>query len=246
VIYAVATVLLVPPVNLAWLAALGLLLARRRPAGRWLAGVAVAGLVLLSLPIVPDLLLAGLEHGIGPRAGQPAAQAIVILGGEVIPDGPRPDQTTVGPLTLQRLRAGAELARATGLPVLVTGGVVSAAGPAVAVLMRRSLAEDFGVPVRWVEPEAGTTWENAKFSAAMLRPLGIRTVFVVTHAWHMRRALIAFRAAGLTPLPAPLAPDPVPLRLAWSVFVPRIGAWQRSYYALHEWIGCAWYALRAR
>ena len=32
----------------------------------------------------------------------------------------------------------------------------------------------------------------------------------------------------------------------WEVddFFPRVSAWQRSYFAFHEWIGCAWYALR--
>jgi hypothetical protein len=26
--------------------------------------------------------------------------------------------------------------------------------------------------------------------------------------------------------------------------IPRVSAWMESYYALHEWIGIAWYALR--
>jgi uncharacterized SAM-binding protein YcdF (DUF218 family) len=123
--------------------------------------------------------------------------------------------------------------------------VVAEGGLPIAVLMARSLAWDFAVPARWVEQDAGTTWENAAFSAPMLRRDGIGTVYVVTHAWHMRRALIAFRAAGLAAVPAPIllehAWDPLP-----GSFVPRISAWARSYYALHEWIGCAWYAWRAR
>jgi uncharacterized SAM-binding protein YcdF (DUF218 family) len=246
VLSAVATVLLVPPVNLVFLALAGMALARRRPAaGRRLALAAVLALLLLAMPVVPNLLLAGLEHGLEPATLQPAAQAIVILGGNAAPDGPLPQQTQVGDLTLERLRGGAALARASGLPVLVTGGVVSAAGPPVAMLMATSLTQDFGLSARWIEPASATTWENAAFSAAILRREGIGTVLLVTHAWHMRRALIAFRAAGLTALPVPLLPEHR-FDLTLSSFVPRVSAWQRSYFALHEWIGCAWYALRAR
>jgi len=27
-------------------------------------------------------------------------------------------------------------------------------------------------------------------------------------------------------------------------FVPNVGGWLASFYAVHEWVGCAWYALR--
>ena len=247
VLSAIATVLLVPPVNLVFLALAGMALARRWPApGRRLAALAMLALLLLAMPVVPGLLLAGLERGlVAPDAAHADPQAIVILGGDAAPDGPRQDQTAVGALTLERLRGGAELARAEQLPVLVTGGVVSSAGAPVAILMARSLAQDFGIAARWVEPGAKTTWENAAFSAAILRREGIGTVLLVTHAWHMRRALIAFRAAGLTAMPAPLLPEHR-FQLTWSSFVPRASAWERSYFALHEWIGCAWYALKAR
>jgi len=243
---AVATVLLVPPVNLVVLALVGMALARWRPrAGRGLALGCVSLLLLLALPLVGAALLASLENGIAAPVPQPAPQAIVVLGGDARQIGAHPDETDIGPVTLERVRAAAALARATGLPVLTTGGEVSLAGPPLAALMARSLTADFGVAARWIEPRANTTWENAAFSADILRREGIGTVLLVTHAWHMRRALIAFRAAGITALPAPLSPD-APPRLALGSLVPRMSAWQRSYYALHEWIGCAWYAWLAR
>jgi uncharacterized SAM-binding protein YcdF (DUF218 family) len=240
-----ANILLVPPVNLAVLALAGLLLPRRwRRAGRWLCMLSLLALLALALPIVPNLLLGALEDGLAPT-GTAAPQAIVILGGDDAADGPAPAQTSIGALTLERLRGGAALARATHLPVLVTGGVVGAAGEAVAVQMAQSLAADFATPARWVEPQAATTWDNAALSAALLRREGIGAVFVVTHAWHMRRALIAFRAAGFAATPAPLLPEHAP-RMTAAALIPRPGAWLRSYFALHEWIGCAWYAIRAK
>lgn len=235
---AVAAVLLVPPVNLAGLALLAVLLGRRR-----LAVAALGLLLLLALPLVAGSLLVALESGLSAvPPGAPAPQAIVILGGDVraVAGG----RTEPGALTLARLRAGAALARATHLPLLVTGGVVGDPdGPPVAAVMAASLAADFAAPARFVEPAAHDTWQNARLSAALLRAGGVGSVYVVTDAWHMRRALIAFGATGLAVTPAPLAPDRPP-RLVLRSLVPRVGAWRESYFALHEWIGCAWYALR--
>jgi uncharacterized SAM-binding protein YcdF (DUF218 family) len=245
---AIATVLFVPPVNLVVIAFAGLALVDSRPvAGRRVVIAALAALLLLAVPVVAASLLAVLEFRISPVAlpVPAAAQAIVILGGDAKQIGPTQDETDIGPLTLERVRGGAALARATGLPVLTSGGEITVAGPPLSVLMARSLATDFGVTARWVETGANTTWQNAEFSAKILKREGIGTVLLVTHAWHMRRALIAFRAAGIDALPAPLPLDPPP-HLTPAGLVPRMSAWQRSYFALHEWIGCAWYAVRAR
>lgn len=241
----IATVLLVPPVNLVVVALFGMALADSRPvAGRRVVLAALAALLLLAMPVVAVTLLAGLELGVAPLAAvPPQAQAIVILGGDMRPVAPGHGEVALGPLTLERLRAGAALARASGLPVLTTGG--GEPGESQAELMARSLTEDFGVAVRWREKAAHTTWENARDSAAILKPAGIGTVLLVTHAWHMRRALLAFRAAGFDAIAAPLPLD-APPKLTLGGVMPRISAWQRSYYALHEWIGVAWYALRAR
>ena len=234
----VATVLLVPPVNLAALALIAVLRGWRR-----VAAVSLALLLLLALPAVAGLLLASLEGGLPVPSGMPP-QAIVILSGDVHHIAGPLATEEVGGLTLARLRGGVALARATHLPILVSGGVIGGTGaPPLAALMAHSLAADFGVSARWLEPKSRTTWENAQFSAAILHPAGIHAIYLVTDAWHMRRALIAFADTGLLVTPAPLPADPVP-RLRVGDFVPVAGAWRESYFALHEWIGCAWYALR--
>ena len=110
--------------------------------------------------------------------------------------------------------------------------------------MADSLQQDFGLQTLWLEQASKDTWQNAADSAAVLRPSHIDTVYVVTHAWHMRRALIAFRAAGLRAVAAPVDPERPP-PLAPRMLVPSVSAWQQSYYGLHEWIGCLWYSLRA-
>lgn len=233
-----------PPVNLLSLAIGSFFLSRHRGGfGWWVAAISLLGLFALAIPAISDHLLVALEsYPTGSSVvGSPPPAAIVILGGDVRQID-APGQTTgIGRLTLERLRAGAEVYRATHLPVLTTGGG-DRNGPPVAVLMAQSLRQDFDVPTRWVEGASNDTWENAKRSAAILNSERINSVFLVTHAWHMRRSLIAFSRFGIAVTPAPVTPD----RLSGfelADLVPRASSWLVSFYALHEWLGCAWYSL---
>ena len=234
-----------PPVCFLLLALVGLLIGwRSRRRGYALTWAGVLGLTLLSLPVVPTYLLVALEANLplDPRADAHPA-AIVVLGGDLDRTG-LPPGVLAGHLTLDRLRAGAALHRRTGLPILVTGGIVQPDRPAVATVMADSLRDDFQVPVAWVEDASGDTRENAVFSAAILKKQGIRSVYIVTQGWHMRRAVLAFRQAGLTVTAAPTSLE-APFEPLATDFLPQAQAWEWSYYALHEWIGCAWYALHS-
>jgi uncharacterized SAM-binding protein YcdF (DUF218 family) len=242
------TLLLIPPVNLLPLAVAGLILARRHP--RWgmrLTATCLAGIWLLSTPVIANRLIGALDGSIArPAAGIPAPQAIVVLSAESregLPGGIVPG-LDVGPLTLERLRAAAILQRRTGLPLLASGGVLRRSETPIATLMAASLTRDFAVPTRWQEAQSLDTWQNAALSAEILRREGITSVYVVSHSWHLRRAMIAFRAAGLAATAAPAVMQVVP-EAELDDFLPHASSWQKSYYALHEWIGCAAYGLRA-
>jgi uncharacterized SAM-binding protein YcdF (DUF218 family) len=237
--------LVLPPFGFLSLTVLGLLQLPTMPrVARGLLWIGVLGLLASAMPTVSDTMLVALETGLDttPPPNDPP-QAIVILGAEIIRTGGTSPGIQVGRLTLERLRAGAELQRRTGLPVLVTGGTTQKHEPPVGTVMAHSMTEDFRVPVRWTETESRDTWENATDSAAILRAAGIHSVYVVTHSWHMRRALDAFARTGLiaTPAPTPLNRSTSP---GWQDLLPRVSAWQSSYYAMHEWVGRAWYALR--
>lgn len=234
-----------PPTGFVMLILAGMLMVGRRSrAGRRLYGVGMAALLLSGMPAVSASMLAALESGYPttPPADHPP-QAIVVLGADVIRTADDPPGVRPGLLTLDRLRTAAALHRRAGLPILVSGGGTQPRAAAVAEVMQRSLSGDFGTPARWVEPKSADTWENARLSAAILRPLGITSVYVVTHAWHMRRAMLAFRGTGLVVTAAPTARDEAP-GPDWFDFVPRASGWQTGYYALHEWIGYAYYWLR--
>jgi uncharacterized SAM-binding protein YcdF (DUF218 family) len=233
-----------PPSSLAWLALLALLLLRGRMArwGRRLAVLLLVPLIVLAMPIVPNSLLLALNVPAAaiPPAG-PAPGAIVVLSADVYRQAEAPF-ADIGPLTLERERAGAILARRTGLPILVTGGLVTAPPP-VGQMMAASMQADFATPVRWVEDRSATTWENAQFSIPMLRAAGITRVYLVTHDWHMRRAMLAFQHFGMDVVPAPVREEPVP-RHSWGEFIPRSTAWGASYFAMHEWVGLLFYRYR--
>jgi len=109
--------------------------------------------------------------------------------------------------------------------------------------MKQALEEDFGVPVTWTEDQSRTTHENALYSAKLLQAHRVTTVVLVTHAWHMRRAVWSFERAGLHAIPWP-APRTYDEADRIDDYLPRTSALLDSYHALHEAIGLAYYRLR--
>jgi uncharacterized SAM-binding protein YcdF (DUF218 family) len=225
--------LALPPVSLMLAVLLGGLAALRGARiGARVAVLAAALMLALSTPMVSGLLLVSFDSPTRP-VGAPPPAAILVLGAEtrIGPDG-----ANIGPLTLERLRRAADLQRETGLPLLVTSGVTTPGAPPLAELMRQTLQESFRVPVRWVEPAARNTAENAARSAAILAPEGISSVLLVTHAWHMQRAQAEVARAGLVGWPAPVRteyrPDGRP-----GDWMPRPDHLAMSWFALREWAG---------
>ena len=237
--------LLIPPTSLLWPLALGLL-ARRYRVGRVVAWLALAGLIVFGMPATAG----GLNRLIALRPMLPTApppQAIVVLSAERrfgLPGGVMEGED-IGPMTTERVRAGVQLAKRTGLPVLVSGGVLSAGTPPIADSMARVMADEFATKVRWRENRSLDTWQNAVFSAQMLKAEGVTSVYLVTTSWHMARSVLAFEKAGMLVTPTPVrTPDAVGGELA--DYIPQARGWQASYYAMHEVIGFVWYKLRTK
>lgn len=234
-------ILVLPPLGPLLLTALGLLLLPRRPRlGRALAWSGLAAALLLTLPVSVGWLLADLETAppLTPEAAA-KAQAIVILGGGKRRNAPEFGGETVNRLSLERVRYGARVARATGLPVLVSGGAPTGERPE-AELMKDALEKEFGVQVRWVEGASRDTRQNARFSAVQLHAAGVRRILLVTHAAHMPRARAEFEAAGMEVIPAPTAWQGglSTSEQVWD-FLPGPTSAYAGWYALHEWLGLA-------
>jgi uncharacterized SAM-binding protein YcdF (DUF218 family) len=234
--------LLLPPLALALLALAGGIAAWRgwRPGGL-VAAAAGCGIMVLATPFASDLLAASLEREATAARAAAAPAAIVILSAEAARSAAGVD---IGPLTLERLRAGAALHRRTGLPVLVSGGSLGRGEPPLAALMARSLADDFGVTARWQEVRSRDTRENAAFSTAMLREAGIEAAWVVTHGWHLPRALDAFGRHDFAAAPAPVRRERSAPEFGLPQLVPRADRLGLSWYVLREWTGRLAYALR--
>lgn len=239
--------LLLPPASGLIVTLLGLML-WRRGGGKVLALAGLAWIYVAATPLFAGWLLQGLEDGYEIAPPVPAdAGAIVVLAGGRYRDAPEYGGETVNHHSLERLRYAARLHRETGLPLLVSGGRVRGEEPwAEADLVAAVLEEDLGVRVRWRETVSRNTRENAAFSAAMLESAGIDHALLVSHALHMPRATWSFRRAGFTVTPFPtLRLGDTAADRGITVFLPDPRALWLTGQALHEYLGLAWYRLRA-
>ena len=228
--------LILPPASPLLIGMAGLVLWRRRPRlGIALCAVCIVTLWALCTPILANALAHATEDypALDPArltASQARAQAIVILGGGVRFDAPEVGGDAPNAVTDLRLIEGARVARATHLPILMSGSAREAAA------MRRFMEGDLQLPVRWVESESRNTHENAVFSAAILGKEGIRRIILVTSSLHMARAAAEFAAAGFEVTAAPaemLTRD----QLGALAIAPNVMALYRSYSALYELAG---------
>ncbi len=216
---------------------------RKRRAGRILFALAIVLAWGLSTPFIGSRLLAALETMPALNRPLPQKAAIVALSAGIKHNAPEYGGETVDERTLLRLRYAVRLQRQSGLPLLVSGGRLRNADTSLGELMRRAAVEDFGLSDVWVEDASLNTWENARFSARLLKGKGVDTVILVTHAWHMPRAAAAFRAQGLTVLAAPTGfTDRAAAE--WRAFLPMMNGLNDSFFALHEFLGRLYYRLR--
>jgi uncharacterized SAM-binding protein YcdF (DUF218 family) len=229
----VLAAIMLPPIGPLLVLVVGALILGRWPRlGRGLVWTGIAVLTALSTGVVSQGLRWVVDVSTTLRLEDArSAQAIVILGGGVR-YAPEYGGDTVGRLSLDRVRYGARVARATGLPVLVTGGAFWGDTAAEGVVMRDVLEQEFGVPVKWVESRSRNTHQNAVRSAAILVPEDVKRIVLVAHGFDMRRAIAEFEAAGLEVVPAPTFVSSMSFYV--EDFVPNVFSLQSSYYALYE------------
>jgi uncharacterized SAM-binding protein YcdF (DUF218 family) len=247
--------LVLPPGPLLVLALGGAWVARRRRGlGFALTAIACAALWATCCDRVAAWLEPALLHeppalsaadiaGLAAAAARGEPAAIVVLGGGLTAPAPEYGLPTPESVALERLRYGVWLSRATGVPLAISGGTgwaspQSAAdgrpAPREADVMGDIASREFGCPVRWRDSRSRDTHENALDTVALLAPQGVRTLVIVTHGWHMPRALREFRAAAVrsaaasgASAPARIRVVPAPMGMAGPELAPPL-AWMPS------------------
>ncbi len=215
--------------------------------GAAILGLSTAGLIALALPMTGHQLMLPLESYASPidpsiKQADKDVGAIVVLGAGRYADAPEYGGDTVGPTDLVRLRYAAWLQRSTGLPILVSGGSPFNDASSEASLMKKSLTEDFHAQVKWVEGKSRTTWENARYCHDVLTAAGIGHVYLVTNAWHMRRATWSFESNGIEVTPAPTGFVTLGQKYTGILgYLPSAEGMEISSTALRERLGFIWY-----
>lgn len=163
-------------------------------------GLAWGSLYGSALPPVADRAMAYWEQPfpqVAP-ADSPRADLIVLLGGGVRgpnpPVAPQADLTESGDRVLHAAALW-QAGRAPRILVLTPGG---AAEGTVELLVRLGVAPEAIV----LDRRGLTTRQEARVAAERLPELRANRVLLVTSAFHMRRAMANFEAAGLSVLPA--------------------------------------------
>ncbi|WP_304224043.1 YdcF family protein [Gracilinema caldarium] len=227
---------------------------------RWLKGISLAGLgivTLLSLPIVTRLLSKLYEVPLSQIDEVMTAspyRAILVLGGTVEPVSSRPGLAE-GNDSFERLTAAARLYRAGAAPVVIaSGGSGSITFPdKKEAPYMAELLELMGVPKRAIITEAASrnTYENIIYSKKLLEGLAdggqlpAQPVLLVSSAWHLPRALAISQKAKLPAIPFSVDSQAEPLLLPADLF-PDAWALTRSTRLIREWLGHIAYRLLGR
>jgi uncharacterized SAM-binding protein YcdF (DUF218 family) len=137
------------------------------------------------------------------RSARAEADAIVVLGAAVRPDG------TPGEPLLRRIRHAVALYRTGAAPYLILCGGDYPGAPVSEAAAMRTVALAAGVPAPAIlmDERSANTWENAAETAALLRTHGLKRVLLVSEGFHLPRARMLFRQHGVVVAGVSAAPS---------------------------------------
>jgi uncharacterized SAM-binding protein YcdF (DUF218 family) len=217
---------------------------------KWWPGlVALAILYLASIPLVGDRLLGLLERRYPeiPVAQAGPADAIVVLGG-ILGGQTSPDTMIGWSESVERFEAGVALVQAGRAEELIFMGAKrqwlgreTTEGDEL-----RRLAIARGVPAEkiLVTRHIDNTATEAAAVAERVKAGGRKRVIVVTTGWHMPRAMLLFRKAGVDALPFPVDLRTERARsIGLGDFVPNASSWLMTETAIRECYGYAFYRI---
>jgi uncharacterized SAM-binding protein YcdF (DUF218 family) len=238
--------ILPPGLFVVLLAAGGVWLRSRKRGGGGGFCLAVGVLIWLSaVSPVADALTGRLESGLSIPENV-GGDVILLLGGGVVQGVP--DMSGLGRPTdgmLARIVTAVRLQKRLDIPIVVSGGRVWAHETAEARVAARFLV-DLGVPSERIilEENSRDTRENAAYSRRICEQHGFRKPILVTSAFHLKRAMLSYRQAGLAVAPFPAAFRTHPGKAYhWDDFLPNPDCLEQTAAALKEYIGMFFYRL---
>jgi uncharacterized SAM-binding protein YcdF (DUF218 family) len=228
------------------LTAIGLALARKQQWAYWLALCSFAFLVLLGTPAATRVATGLLGESAPLSRAQIAALSrndalIVVLTAGKRRAAEYPHGETASSHGVERARYGAWLAKATGLPLAVSGGLPRGSGRSEAVVTTDFIELELNQKVALIEGESINTRDSAKRLAQML-PAKKPTIVLVTDFIHMPRSARAFEAAGLPVIRAPMGFQ-YSTELRPVDYLPSPRGFETATLVYHELIGGWWYRL---
>ena len=200
--------LFVYPLGLACMLLIGALIWRKKERlGFSLILAALVVLLISSNRWVSYSLAKSLEWQYLPEGEIPESEVIVLLGGGTdSAQYPRPTVELNG--AGDRILYAASLYKAgKAEKIVLSGGSITWLGartstPAEDMAQILEMMEIPGEAL-WLQPKSQNTYEDALFSAELLREKGVDNVILVTSAMHMPRAVQLFEHQGIEVIPAP-------------------------------------------
>ncbi len=151
--------------------------------------------VLLAL-----IVMVGFIDGYGQKNRAQKADAIVVLGARVRPDG----KAGQG-LRMRVLHAVRLYKKGFAPKIIMTGGVGD--NPPSEARVSADLAVQHGVPREAIleENKSTSTWENASFASGICKKHGWKSVLIVSDPFHLWRARRNFERNGMKAFVSPVA-----------------------------------------
>lgn len=151
-----------------------------------------------------------------PQDSGVSADAVVILG-------------RGGTLNPSRAEVASHLWQEQRAPLIFASGIYDA--PQLLSILHHA-----GIPDQALQGEgcSRTTYQNAEFTASLLKPQGIQRILLVTDGPHMLRSFLTFRGFGFEVIPAP------------SASLQSLDRTSRTKLVLREYMGLVSYGLLGR
>lgn len=187
---------------------------------------------LLSIKPIANLLLTPLESF---KSNNIKADSVVVLAGGSNYNG----IIKAYPDAFKREFYAFYLAKNKNLPLVFTGGGKGKQSEADSAKGDFKLLEKLSnskLPI-YYEDKSLNTKQNAQFTAKLFKKLKLpKNIYLVTSAYHMKRAIIYFKKVGFK-----ISPKPIGFKVEDSynfyAYLPNMINFENSYKAIHEYIG---------